>query len=85
MSRERGILANVPGDKMVEPCAEYRVDLHAASFGQCMCGAAKQDHAPEAFKRGSSIKSPKGSKGSSIRKSVRTRCVVRSRPDRPVS
>ena len=33
-------------------CMNYRVDMTASSFGQCVCGRAKSDHPPEAFSRG---------------------------------
>ena len=31
-------------------CAEYRVDMSALTFGQCVCGKAKADHNDDAFK-----------------------------------
>ena len=32
-------------------CNDYRIDMTAAAFGQCMCGRAKSEHAPGAFGR----------------------------------
>lgn len=45
----RSSIARAKVELMKHPCEEYRVNMEAANFGECMCGWPKADHATSAF------------------------------------